>query len=136
MGAGLPTQRVSGRLLVLQGGCEYLGGVGGNLLFELPEFGCRHRSKVGLHCYHLGADFLFELSSFSWGHRFKEKLYLLHLCFDGLRCDRAWTFFGVVSFLLASITCSSYVDSVLPWRGVSRSIRRRLDLRQRLAEPG
>jgi len=38
MGAGLPTQRVSGCLLVRQGGDEYLGGVRGNPSLELPEF--------------------------------------------------------------------------------------------------
>jgi len=68
VGAGLPTQWVSGCLLVLQGGYEYLSGVGGDLSFELPEFECRHRFEVGLHRRHLRADFLLKLSSFVWCH--------------------------------------------------------------------
>ena len=68
MGAGLPTQRVSGRLRASQGGREYLSSIWGNLLFELLEFECRHCSEVGLHRRHLRADLSFELSSFVRRH--------------------------------------------------------------------
>jgi|SRR5712671_1478904 len=136
MGAGLPTQRVSGRLHVFQSGYEYLGRVWGNPSLELSEFERRHHSEVGLHCRHLRADPLLELSSFVWRHRFKKELQLFHLCFDRFCRGGIWTVSSVMSFLLASVTRSSYVGSVLPWRGVGRSIRCRSDLRQRLAEPG
>ena len=136
MGAGLPTQRVSGRLLVLHGGYEYLSNVWGNSLLELLEFMRRHRSKMGLHRRHPRTDSLFELGSFVWCHRSEEGLHLLHFCFGRLWRGSAWTVPGVVSFLLTSVTRSSYVDAVLPRRGIVRSIRRCPDLRQRLAEPG
>jgi len=135
MGAGLPTQRVGGCLLVLQGGYEYLSNVGGNSLPELLEFVCRHRSKMGLHCHHPGTGSSFELGSFIWCHRSEEGLHLLHFCFSRLWRGSTWTVSGVVSFLLTSVARSSYVDSVLPWRGIGRSVRCGSDLRQWLVEP-
>jgi len=96
-----------------------LGGVGGNLLLELPEFGCHHRSEVGLHCRHLRADLPSELGSFVQCHRPKEGLHFLHFRFGGFRQGSVWTVPGIVSFLLASVTRLSYVDSVLPSQGVS-----------------
>jgi len=64
MGAGLPTQRVSGRFHVFQSGYEYLGSIWGDPSLELSEFERRHRLEVGLHHRHLRADFSLELSSF------------------------------------------------------------------------
>jgi len=80
-GAGLPTQRVSKSLLVVRNGHGRSSGVGGDLSFELLEFECRHRPKVGLHRPHLRTDLSFELGSFSRCHRFEEESYLLHPCF-------------------------------------------------------
>jgi len=136
MGAGLPTQRVGGCLLVRQGGGEYLSGVRGDPSFELLEFERRHCLEVVLHRHHSRANSLFELSSFARCHQLEKGLHLLHSRLGRFRRDRLWTIFGVVSFLSASVARSSFVSSVLPWRGVSRLIRRRSDFRQRLAEPG
>ena len=113
VGAGLPTQRVGGFFFLSQGGCKSLGGVRSDLSLELPEFGRRQRSEVGLHPCHLGGDFLFELSSFVRGHRSEEGSHLFHLCFGGFRWSRAWTVSGIMSFLAALIARSSYVGSVL-----------------------
>ena len=84
MGAGLPTQRVGERLPDLWSGRGSSGGFGGDLSFELLEFGCRHRPKVGLHCPHLRTDLSFELGSFSRCHRFEEESHPLHSCFGSL----------------------------------------------------
>ena len=74
VGAGLPTQRVSRRCLILQGCYEHLSGIGGNLSFELPEFGYRHCSKVNLHRRHLRTNLSLELSSFVRRHQSEEGL--------------------------------------------------------------
>jgi len=84
VGAGLPTQRVGNRLHVFQGHDKHLGGIGGDLSFELPEFECRHRSEVSLHRRHLRADLSLELTSFIRRHRSEEGLHLLHLCLNRL----------------------------------------------------
>ena len=100
---------------------------------------------MGLHCYHLRADFLSKLSSFIRRHRSEEGLHLPHLCFGELWRDGVWAISGIVSFLLASVTCPLYVDSVLPsWcfdrlggiLSVHCPIGYRWGFRQRLAEPG
>src|SRR5712671_3639402 len=106
MGAGLPTQRVGSRFRVLWGGREHLGGVGGDLSFELLELRYRHCSKVSLHHRHSRADFLFELSSFGLCHRSEEGLYPFHLGFGGLLCGSAWAFSSVMAGLSASVTCA------------------------------
>jgi len=145
VGAGLPTQRVSGCFLVLKGCHGYSSGVRGDLSFELLEFRGHHRFKMGLHRRHLGTDLSSELVLFGRCHRSEEELYLLHLCFGRSCCCHTQTVFRVMSFLLASVTRPSCVNSILPLRGVGRlcgvpsihcSISYRWGPRQRLTEPG
>ena len=145
MGAGLPTQQVGGCLRVLQGSHKPLGVVRNDLPLEFFEFGRRQCSEVFLYRHHLGGDFSFELGSFVRRHRSEEGSHLLHSCFDRFWCSGTWAVSGVVSFLTALVTRSSYVGSILPLQGVGRSrgvrstsrrVVSRGASRQRSVEPG
>jgi len=66
-------------------------------------------------------DVLSELCPLGRGHGSEEGLHPSDFCFDRLLVDHARAVSGVVSLLLASVTHSLYMYSVLPAQHVSRS---------------